>query len=242
MQFKASKFFSFVFSFYKSFIFDKLSSFFDVFAFSKFSSSFNILVFSKSSSFSNISAFSKAFKFLFFFLFFTPYYSWSLIEQEINAKGTYLYVDYFKDFEATSPTSLLLKDIPARKEELIELSFYSANKEIKELLGVFSNDKRELIPFKQDFISPQSERTKYSKIPTDIPQDFGISATECLALIVPKGSDRLLFSLNDSYFSNNNNVSAFVKAEKVLFQMKEKNTLSSGSFPKDRFKRYFRKF
>ncbi|MCZ0932733.1 MAG: hypothetical protein OXJ52_06250, partial [Oligoflexia bacterium] len=160
-----------------------------------------------------------------------------MLKKEINPFGTYLYVDYFTDDKAETATALLLKEMLVKEKDKIELSFYSPTNDVNQILAVFSNSSGEFIPFKEELISPTSPHTKYSKITTDIPYDFGISSDKCLALTVPSKADRLFFSLRDSFFSNNKGININVKANKVLFQIKEKTIYQAVDSPKIDLKR-----
>ncbi|MDE0091971.1 MAG: hypothetical protein OXN83_01640 [Oligoflexia bacterium] len=128
------------------------------------------------------------------FLPFFSFYSWAGLKKEINPTGTYLYVDYFEDSLAEEATALLLKDIPVKKKETIELSFHSITKQLDQILAVFSNLSGAFIPFEEEFISPISSNTQHSNITTDIPYDFGVSSDKCAAVRIPEEADRLLFS------------------------------------------------
>ena len=171
-----------------------------------------------------------SFSFLLFFLI--PFYSWAFLNKELNPLGSYLYVDYFEDDKAQPATALLFKELGLKEQDKIELSFYSPLKDVKQVLAVFSNRAGEFIPFKEELISPVSRPTRYSKITTDIPYDFEVLFDKCLSLTIPKNSDRLLFSLNDSFFSNNKNISVNIKARKPLFQIKEKTIYQVVDSPK----------
>lgn len=158
--------------------------------------------------------------------------------KEINPRGTYLYIDYFEDTQAEEATALFLKDMSLKENSQIELSFYSPTQDISQVLAVFSNSSGEFIPFKEDFTSPKSLSTQYSKITTDIPYDFGISSEKCTTVTVPKDSDRILFSLNDSFFSNNEGIQLNINANKVLFQIKEKTLYQVVDSPRWDLKEY----
>ena len=170
------------------------------------------------------------FAFLLFLLF--PIFSFSILKKEINPFSTYLYVDFFEDDKAEPASFVLFKDIPALAESIIELSFYSPAKNVNQVLAVMSNAKGEFIPLKQKVISPVSRRTKHSGITTDIPYDFQVFSSRCRALTLPKKADRLLFSLNDSFFSNNKGISLNIHIDKVLFKIKEKTVYQVVSAPK----------
>ena len=181
---------------------------------------------------------SKVYPLFFLSILLAPFYLLALKTKEINPLGTYLYVDFLDDYKAQKATALLLKDIPADENSIIELSLQSSTKGVNQALAVFSNSKGNFIPFKEKLLSPVSLNTKQSNITTDIFQDFALSSDKCLALTVPKNADRLLFSLNDSFFSNNEGIKVSVKAEKILFKMVH-DTLSGlflNNFNNNRYK------
>ena len=173
--------------------------------------------------------------FIFFPIILFPAFAFSL-EKQMNAFGTYLYVDFFEDKKAEPATEVLFKDIPAKKEDIIELSFNSPTNSIKQILAVMANSKADFIPSKQDFISPVSQKTKKFHMVTDIPYDFEVLANRCKAITLPVNADRFLFSLNDSFFSNNGEISINLKVDKVLFQIRDKTIYQVVPSPKNDLK------
>lgn len=174
--------------------------------------------------------------FIICFLFFSNYL-WADIK--INPKGTYLFKDFFFDTKAEEATALLLDKIQVKEKDKIELSFYSPTRDVKQVLAVFSDNSDNFINLTEEYISPESMPTKQSKITTDIYQDFSISSDNCTVLTIPQKADRILFSLNDSFFSDNENTEIYIKAEKVLFQIKEKTIYQAVNSPKQSLKDYF---
>lgn len=153
------------------------------------------------------------------------------LNKDINPHGTYLFVDYSKDTKTVQSTALLIRDLKAKPHDTIELSF-SSSADIDKILGVFADASGNFIPPKEDFISPVSAYTKYNKLPTDISFDFGISSAKCTNIKVPEKATQILFSMNDSFFSNNENISLSVKANKLLFEITESEVFQVIEDPK----------
>ncbi len=138
----------------------------------------------------------------------------------IKPNGTYLFVDYFHDKQTEKPTSISLEDIKAAKSDVLEIGFSSSNNQINKLLGVFTDEFGNFIPLEDEVLkSPISFKTKFSKLPTDIPFDFPVDSKKCTNIKIPSKAKNILFSMNDSFFSNNQNLSITTKINKLLFEI-----------------------
>jgi Ca2+-binding RTX toxin-like protein len=124
----------------------------------------------------------------------------------VDPKGTYLATS--ANDPASAPTTLLLSDLGIQAGDVITLSRSGAyqagvgfSDSITGLLAVFSGPGG-ILPA-EVFIGAISLPQAATQVQTDIAQDFAVFGSGVTTVKVPVGATSILFSPNDSFFSDN---------------------------------------